>query len=346
MSACQYAANVEKATASRDVPAASESEKQKHSTPDASSIEDVAALLNLDAGTLVKTLIYRLEGGEFDGQLVAACLRGDDQLQEIKLTRLFTADGVALASDEDIASIGGITGFVGPQQLQAMIVLDETLRDACGLTVGANEKDAHISGLSVARDLGEVRFADLREVRAGDQCPHCKGKMELSRGIEAGHVFALGTRYTEPMNVCFQNQDGKRQTATMGCYGIGASRLVAAVVEQCHDEAGIIWPLNLAPFQLTVISLGQSEAVVQTSEQFYRHFTQQGLDVLWDERKERPGVKFKDAELMGTPIQVVVGDRSLENGLIELRIRGGEKQEVAIDTLEATVQALIKEQQS
>ena len=165
--------------------------------------------------------------------------------------------------------------------------------------------------------------------------------MELSRGIEVGQVFALGKCYTEPMDVQFQGQDGKRYVATMGCYGIGVSRLMAAVVEQCHDEAGIAWPLALAPFQVALVSMGQSEAVLEASEQLYHQLTGAGIEVLWDERKERPGVKFKDAELIGLPLQVVVGDRGLESGMVEIGVRQGGRQELPLTEVLGQVERLL-----
>ncbi len=181
----------------------------------------------------------------------------------------------------------------------------------------------------MGRDVPEAIYTDLRNVRAGDGCPQCEGRLELSRGIEVGHVFALGRRYAEPMGVEFQDAAGQRSVATMGCYGIGVSRLVAAIVEQCHDDAGIRWPAHLAPFQVSLVSLGAGEAVMQAAERLYAALTGAGLTVLWDERNERPGVKFKDAELMGIPTKVVVGERGLAEGKVEVGRRG--EKPVAVD---------------
>lgn len=202
-----------------------------------------------------------------------------------------------------------------------------------GLIAGANAVDTHVIGFDVSRELGDgVRYVDVREVRLGDACTHCDdGAIEHARGIEVGQVFALGQQYTEPMEVLFQDANGKRATATMGCYGIGVSRLMAAVIEQCHDEQGIVWPLAIAPFQVSLITMGKSERVLQASETIYRALLDAGVEVLWDERKERPGVKFKDAELMGMPYQLVLGERSLDAGIVEMRQRGGDKEECALD---------------
>jgi len=326
-SGCDYAANVEKAVSDRPLPTATGSDLKEVATPGASSAEDVAAFLGIDKALLVKTLVYHVHGGEQDGVVVAACVRGDDQLQEIKLIHATGADSVELASEDEILAAGGVSGFVGPQGLGCAVYVDESLRAAEGLIAGANRKDMHVTGLSVPREVASAVFVDLRETRAGDSCRKCGLAISLSRGIEVGQVFALGKRYTEPMDVIFQDQDGKRAVATMGCYGIGVSRLIAAVVEQCNDEAGIKWPLNLAPFHVALISMGQSEAVLAASESIYNELSDAGVEVLWDERKERPGVKFKDAELMGLPIQIVVGDRSLERGVVEFGLRGGGRQE-------------------
>jgi len=184
-------------------------------------------------------------------------------------------------------------------------------------------------GLSISRDIPNAEFTDLREVRLGDYCSHCAdGKIEHARGIEVGQVFALGQQYTKPLDVLFQDNNGKRAVATMGCYGIGVSRLIAAVIEQCHDENGMIWPLSIAPFQVVIITMGKTETALAASEKLYQNLIAVGIEVLWDDRKERPGVKFKDAELMGLPIHIVIGDRGLEADSIEIRHRSGDKQEI------------------
>ncbi len=341
--ACDYAANVEKAESVRGVDFGEDAPLQTVETPGVTAAEDVAAFLHVPASRLLKTLVYRVHGGMLDGQVVAACVLGDDQLQEIKLAHVLDADAVEMASDAEIAGIGGVCGYVGPQGLICPVYADASLEGGVGLVAGANRADAHVTGLSLARDVGEVRFADLRQTRAGDACSRCGGTMDLSRGIEVGQVFALGKRYTEPMEVVFQTQDGRREVATMGCYGIGVSRLMAAVVEQCHDEAGIAWPMNLAPFHVALITMGQSESAMAASERIYRQLSDAGIEVLWDERKERPGVKFKDAELMGLPVQVVVGDRGLERGIVEYGLRRGERQEAAPQDVAGRVIRIVRE---
>lgn len=338
---CDYAANVEKSVSTREVGNGAAAALTVVETPGMSAVEDVASFLDVDSEQLVKTLVYRAIGGDVDGDIVVACVRGDDQLQEIKLAHVTGAEGVEMADDAGIAAIGGVTGFVGPQQLKARVIIDNRLKDGVGLVAGANRVDAHVTGLDIGRDLDSVAFADLRETRAGDRCDCCGGTMELSHGIEVGQVFALGTRYTEPMEVLFQDRDGKRSVATMGCYGIGVSRLMAAVVEQAHDDAGIAWPIALAPFQVGLISMGKSDAVAERSQQIYQQLIEAGVEVLWDDRNERPGVKFKDFELIGLPLQVVVGDRGLRDGVVEFGVRGGDRSAVALDDLVAHVLATV-----
>lgn len=330
-SICDYAANVEKAVGVRDHDHGEAGTLTKVNTPNVTAADEVAAFLGLTSSLLVKTLIYRVQYDDGRSEIVAACVRGDDQLQEIKLAHALGAAGVALASDEEMTEVGAVAGFVGPVGLNCRVWVDRSLQGACGLVAGANRSDTHVTGLDMARDVPDAHAADLREARAGDHCPRCDGVLVLSRGIEVGHVFALGTCYTEPMDVRFQASDGKRAVATMGCYGIGVSRLVAAIVEQCHDDAGIAWPVQVAPFQLVLISMGQSDAVREVSQRLYHALSDAGVDVLWDERKERPGVKFKDAELMGFPVQLVVGDRGLTNHEVEIGLRGDKREVCAVD---------------
>ncbi|MDQ6958134.1 MAG: proline--tRNA ligase [Mariprofundaceae bacterium] len=330
-SACDYAANVEMATSCRKVPVSEGADLETVKTPGATAVEDVAGLLHVDPALLVKTLVYRVKRADEADEIVAVCVRGDDQVQAVKLARLLGADELVMAADEDITNIGGVAGYVGPQGLNARVLADETLKGAVGLIAGSNEKDAHVTGIDLARDVSDAGYADVRECREGDACPTCGGGIGFSRGIEVGHVFELGRQYAEPMEVVFQNADGKRAVATMGCYGIGVSRLVAAVVEQCYDDAGIIWPMHLAPFHVVFISLGKSEQVINVCKQMYEDTQAAGLEAVWDDRNERPGVKFRDAELMGIPIRVVLGERGLSAGKAEITIRGGEKLEVPLE---------------
>jgi len=338
---CDYAANVEKAVSGRDAPAGDAAPLTALATPAVTTAEDVAAFAGVDAALVIKTLVFCVSGGDADGAIVAACVRGDDQLQAVKLIHALGADALEMASDAQIEEIGGVTGFVGPLGLDAPVYMDAGLEAAVGMLAGANKRDLHLTGVDVARDLSRAQFVDLRETRAGDCCSRCGGQIALSRGIEVGQVFALGRRYTEPMEVQFQNQQGKREVATMGCYGIGVSRLMAAVVEQCHDDGGIAWPDTLAPFSVILVSMGKSDEVLEASEDIYRQLQAAGVSVLWDERNERPGVKFKDAELIGIPLQVVIGDRGLKQGVAEFGRRGSERQEIALSAVVAASMAAL-----
>ena len=328
---CDYAANVEMATSCRTSPVAKKSELKTVDTPEVTVVEDVAEFLHIDPALLVKTLVYRVKCDDKDDEIVAICVRGDDQIQEVKLSHLLGADELVMAADEDIQSMGGVTGYVGPQGLNVRVIADQTLEHGMGLVAGANKNGMHVTGLDMERDVPDAVYADVRECRKGDVCPECGGAIELNRGIEVGQVFELGYQYSKPMDVVFQNAEGKRSVATMGCYGIGISRLVAAVVEQCYDDAGIIWPMNLAPFHVVVISFGKSEAVTKMCRRLYEEMNASSMEALWDDRNERPGVKFRDAELMGIPIRVVIGERGLTGGQAEVAIRGGEKLDVPLE---------------
>ncbi len=334
-SGCDYAANVEKARTLRDTPSGECAALAEVETPDVTAAEEVAAFLGMAPALLVKTLLYRIHGGDSDGKIVAACIRGDDQLQEVKLKHAVDADDLALATEDEIRSVGGVAGFAGPLGLRCRVIVDDTLKGASGLAAGANKKDRHIRGLDMERDLPHAVYADLRQTRAGDRCRHCGAPVALSHGIEVGQVFSLGRRYTEPMDVCFQAKNGRRIPATMGCYGIGISRLVAAVVEQCHDETGIAWPMHLAPFHAVLISIGDTERVTQASRRLYEALQEAGVQVLWDDRNERPGVKFRDAELIGIPLRIVVGERSLAQGGAEVCGRREEKRILDVEEVAA-----------
>jgi len=342
-SACDYAANVEMAKGKRSQPDGDITRLTEVSTPGLRSVNAVSNHLGHPPAIFVKTMLYRVTGGTEDRSVVAVCLRGDDQIHELKLLRALQAEAVCLASEEEVTALGSATGFAGPQGLGAKILADHTLKGAAGLIAGANKRGFHVTGLDMERDVQQATYLDLRRVRATDSCPECGGDIELNRGIEVGHIFALGRCYSEPMEVVFQDNKGKRAVATMGCYGIGISRLLAAVVEQCHDDAGIIWPLQLAPFTVALISIGKSDAVKQASEEIYGQLKDTKIEVLWDDRQERPGVKFRDAELMGLPVSVVVGERSLANGEVEYQLRGNPPVKIPLPEVESYIQSLIRE---
>jgi prolyl-tRNA synthetase len=318
---CDYAANVEQAEIAEPSepgiagPAGALAEV---ATPGKGTIEEVAAFLKIDPRQLVKTLIYMA-----DGKPVAVLVRGDRALNEIKLKRLLDATELFLAREGQVAqATGAPTGYAGPVGLSIPIVADLELRGATGAVVGGNKKDVHLTGFDIGRDAGEVRFASLRLAQEGDACPRCgKGRYKQFRGIEVGHVFYLTTVYSVPMKCIFLDEAGAEKPMEMGCYGIGITRVAAAAIEQNHDAGGIIWPVSIAPYEVTVLSLQQEPAVVEASEALYRDLAARGVDVLYDDRDERPGGKFKDADLIGIPLRVAIGSRSLKEGQVEVKWR-------------------------
>lgn len=339
---CEYAANVEKAEIkpAETSAAAPAQELAKVATPGQKSIEEVAAFLKLATDQLVKTLIVMTS----DDELVAVLLRGDHELNEIKLQNLLGGDWVVMAPDEDVVkATGAPVGFAGPVGLKLRIIADNAVRQMSDFVVGANEKDMHATGVNLDRDFTVSQFADLRQAVAGDPCPRCSGKLESWRGIEVGHVFKLGTKYSEAMNATVLDDQGKARTLIMGCYGIGVGRTVAASIEQNHDENGVIWPMPIAPFQVLVAMLNPNDdAVREASEALYEELLALGVEVLLDDRDERPGAKFKDADLIGIPLRVTVGARGLKEGQVELKARaGGEIEMLSLADAAASLKAKV-----
>lgn len=322
--ACRYAANVEKAESRPAQPGgdALQLPLQKVPTPEMKSIADVAGFLKMTPDMTVKTLIYTSGSGE----LVMAILRGDHELNEIKLKNCLGWEEIQMAGEEDILRItGSPIGFLGPMGLQEKIpvIADLALQVMANVVIGANEKDMHFINANIGRDFTPDRFTDLRNVEAGDPCPRCEsGRLEMWRGIEVGHVFKLGTKYSTALNATYLDKDGKEQVIYMGCYGIGIGRTVAAAIEQNHDENGIIFPLPIAPFHCSVVALNTKDAgVMAEAEEIYFKLENLGLEVLFDDRDERPGVKFKDNDLIGIPLRIVVGSKGLAEGKVELKNR-------------------------
>jgi prolyl-tRNA synthetase len=324
-----YAANLEMAVAvppatPRAAPAAAMTEV---STPNARTIEEVTKQLKLPADRLVKTLL--VEGSE--GGLVALLVRGDHELNAVKAQKLpGVANPLRMASNEAIAAgTGAEAGFLGPVGFRGKVYADHSVVALADFVCGANRKDAHLTGVNWGRDLPEATAVDIRNVVAGDPSPSGKGRLSIARGIEVGHIFALGQKYSEAMGASVLDETGKQATMYMGCYGIGVTRVVAAAIEQNHDARGIIWPDAIAPFQVVVVPINapKSQRVRETAERLYTELVASGYDVLLDDRDERPGVKFADTELIGIPHRVVVGDRGLEKGLLEYRHRRAEAAE-------------------
>lgn len=333
---CEYAANLEKAEVRY---ASEECEKgecpplEEVSTPGTHTVAEVANFLGVHEEQILKTLLY-----DADGEPVAVLLRGDRELNEIKLKNLLGATSLELAGPEQVKKwTGAAVGFAGPVGLGVeRIYADTEVLRSTNWVAGANKDDTHVRHLDIARDVKLTGSADLRTVTLTDPCPACGGPIEMPRGIEVGHVFKLGTKYSEAMNATFLDEGGKEQLMIMGCYGIGVSRILAAAIEQNNDEFGIVFPPSIAPYEVALLTLGaKDEEVVAKSEELYELLSAKGVEVLLDDRNERPGVKFKDADLVGFPIQLVVGGKALARGVVEAKDRrSGEKAELAVDNFE------------
>ncbi|MDC4234717.1 proline--tRNA ligase [Pasteurella multocida] len=333
-----FAANIElaEAVALGERGAATE-ELRVVDTPNAKTIAELVEQFNQPIEKTVKTLVVHATE-ESGHKLVALLVRGDHELNEIKAEKVdIVASPLQFATDEEIrAVVGAGTGSLGPINLPMPIVIDRTVANMDNFSAGANQGGKHYFGINWERDLPVPHIADLRNVVEGDPSPDGKGVLQIKRGIEVGHIFQLGTKYSAAMNATVQGEDGRPQTMIMGCYGIGVTRVIAAAIEQHHDERGIIWPDNIAPFKVAIVPMNmhKSESVQQFAEELYRTLTAQGVEVIFDDRKERPGVMFADMELIGVPHMIVIGEKNLEKGEIEYKYRrSGEKEMIAKDQL-------------
>ncbi len=334
-----YAANIEKAEALSPKGKRAEPSQQlaKVSTPNAKTIDAVASLLDLDVKSTVKTLLVcGTETDDGKTPIVALILRGDHQLNEVKAEHLTqVASPLTFASEEQIlASAKCNAGSIGPVGLAIEIIVDRSAAHLSDFVCGANEDDFHLTGVNWQRDCKDITIEDLRNVVEGDPSPCGKGNLVIKRGIEVGHIFQLGTKYAEAMSCAVLNENGKNQTLTMGCYGIGVSRIVAAAIEQNHDKYGIKWPKAIAPFQVAIVpmNMAKSARVKETAEVLYQQLLDANIEVLFDDRKERPGVMFADHELIGTPLLLIIGERNLDTQQVEVKNRiTGEKSLIAID---------------
>ena len=323
-----YAANVELAEAvapTGERPAAAAA-MTKVATPGQHSIAEVSAALAIPASQLLKTLIVEGTPDEHGkSSLVALVLRGDHELNDIKAEKHpAVAAPLQMAADESIrAALGCGTGSIGPVGLSIPVIVDRSAAHLADFACGANEDGFHLTGVNWERDLPTPEIADLRKVQAGDPSPDGKGTLGIRRGIEVGHIFQLGTKYSEALKASVLDENGKSRIVTMGCYGIGVTRVVAAAIEQNHDERGICWPEAIAPFQIAIVGINytKSDAVREACDALYQELTDAGMDVLLDDRNERPGVKFADMELIGIPHRVVIGDKGLAEGLYEYKGR-------------------------
>jgi len=333
-----FAANVEKAEAlapAGERPAATQTATQV-STPNVHTIEELTAFLTIDASTTVKTLlVLGVATKGKDAPVIALVLRGDHQLNEVKAENLAQiASPLTFASDEQISAAAGCkAGSIGPVGLDIDVIVDRSAAHLADFVCGANKDDLHLTGVNWDRDAQNYTVADLRNVVAGDPSPCGEGNIVIKRGIEVGHIFQLGEKYAQAMNCGVLTEAGKNQILTMGCYGIGVSRIVAAAIEQNHDKYGIKWPAAIAPYQVAVVpmNMAKSARVKETAEALYEQLQAAGIEVIFDDRKERPGVMFADHELMGTPLLLVIGERNLDNQEIEVKNRiTGEKSMLAI----------------
>jgi prolyl-tRNA synthetase len=341
---CSYAANVEKAELPvPERPAVAPAEPlARVATPNKKTIEEVAAFLQTASQRLVKTLLLETDGGE----TVAVLLRGDRELNEIKLCRLLACNQVELAAEEVVQRLTGApSGYSGPVGLGVRILADYEVRAMNDFVTGANEADFHYLGVNLERDFSVDAFADLRLAQAGDPCPRCAGKLESWRGIEVGHIFKLGTKYSSALGATVLDDAGQERPLFMGCYGIGIGRTVAAAIEQNHDQNGIIFPLPIAPFQVLVTVVNpREEEVLAAAETLYGELQQRGVEVLFDDRDERPGSKFKDADLIGIPLRVTVGARGLKEQAVELQERrSGERRMLPLGEAASLLAGLIQQ---
>jgi len=341
--ACDYAANAEVAQAGPAAPPASSSVEpralEKVETPDTRSIEEVVSFFGGEttAAHTLKSLFYVAGEG-----VCLAVVRGDHEVNELGLARHLGVEEVLLASDAAVKEATGTeVGFVGPVGFTGRIIADPDAVAVPNAIAGASETPYHYKNVNHGRDF-EAEVVSIRQAASGDPCPNCDGKLELYRGIEGGHIFVLGTHYSDKMQATFLGEDGSSRSIVMGCYGIGVSRLIAAIMEQHHDEHGICWPVQLAPYPVIITPIGKEEAPLTKAIEIYDALRAEGVDALLDDRPERPGVKFKDADLLGIPLRITVGSRGLKQGTVELKKRTeSESQDVPIDgAASAVIQAI------
>ena len=333
---CNYSANVEKAEFYEEIIPPSEKEKalEKIETVGKKTIEEVSEFLKISAKQMIKTLVYSTDKGNF-----IVLIRGDYTVNEIKLKNILDVPAVTLADDETVNKITHAPkGFAGPVGLNYKnIIIDQSVLSVKNGVTGANEKDFHFINVNINRDfkIDSSKVYNIRLPVNGDKCPKCKEQLEFFRGIEVGHIFKLGTKYSESMNATFLDKNGKEKHFIMGCYGIGVTRIAAAAIEQNNDKNGIIWPLSIAPYQVIVIPTNwNNDEVKKIAENIYQGLINKGIEVVIDDRNLRAGFKFKDADLVGYPFQVVVGERGLKNGIVELKNRSEEeKEEITVDSI-------------
>lgn len=330
---CDYAANVEKAEM-HVIEAPEEEAKavEEVKTPNCKTIADVCAYLNLPVDKSVKAVAFNSEKG-----LILCFVRGDHEVNEIKVINTVGVNEVEMAEESLLAAAGTVGGYMGPVGIdpeKTIVVVDSTVMKMHNICCGANKEGYHLLNVNPGRDFTPTYVADIRLIQEGDPCPHCGGKVSKARGIEVGQVFKLFTKYSEAMHATFLDENGKEKPMVMGCYGVGVSRTMAAAIEQNNDKDGMIWPVAIAPYEVLVVPVNtKDEASTQKAEAIYEELKKAGVEAVIDDRNERPGVKFKDADLIGYPLRVVVGPKTLAEGKLEVKVRRtGEVQMLPLDS--------------
>lgn len=335
---CDYASNIEVSKCVDEEINNNEEKmsKEKVYTPNSGTIEDVSKLLNMDASKFVKTLIYKI-----DGKFYACLVQGDKEVNEVKLGKLLGAKEVELAEAEDVVKITNAkVGFAGPIGLNIPVIMDNGVKYMRNFIVGANETDHHYKNVNL-EDFEVYKIADIRNVKEHDRCPNCDGHLVFKKGIEIGNTFKLGTKYSESLGLNYSDENNELKPVVMGCYGIGIERIIAALVEQNHDEKGIIWPMNIAPFKVCIVQISdKDEKQKEVANNLYNTLNSMGIDTLLDDRNERPGVKFNDMDLIGIPVRITVGKKVEENN-VEFKLRNSDEVEiVSIDRVIEKIKGL------
>jgi prolyl-tRNA synthetase len=342
---CGYAANGELA---ERVPAGRETQKEESlpleevHTPEMRSVEELTAFFKTEPFKFIKTMIYKI-----DDEVVAVLVRGDIDINEVKLKKIFNTNNVALADPATIEkSTGAPVGFAGPVGLKIRVIADHSVRDITNAITGANKKDTHVKNVNFSRDFDIQEFDDLGTVKSGDTCVKCGGVLDVQRGIEVGQVFKLGTKYSLSLDATFLDKTGVKQPAIMGCYGIGVSRTVAAIIEQNNDENGIVWPISVAPYEVVVIPLTtKDEALSKASMHAYEALVRAGIETVIDDRDDSAGVKFKDADLIGFPVKLIFGQKSFKDGNVEIKMRkDGKSTLVPVDQAVAKIKEIVSQE--
>ena len=340
---CDYAANAEKSELKPIVaPAEEELPLEKVNTPGTKTIEAVAEFLNTPIEKNIKAVIFQNE----KDQVICTFVRGDHEVNDVKLQNITGAITLKMAEESAIRAIGGVPGFMSPIGLSkdAIVVVDATVMEMHNAVCGANEEDCHYKNANPKRDFGDVIVADIRLIAEGDPCPHCGAPVKMTHGIEVGQVFKLGIKYSKALGATFLDENGKEKPLIMGCYGIGVSRTMAATIEQFHDDNGIIWPASIAPFEVVIVPINaKDEAQMKIAEKLYADMKNAGIDVLLDDRKDRAGVKFKDADLIGYPVRITVSPKLLDANEVEIKVRrDGATSNVKVDDCALTVKDMLK----